>query len=133
MFFARFSSIVTEICRIFASYTTRTFVGSGSKQSTRSPSLYLEQTEQLDSICLLLPPADVDAGLVIEGDEVVELVAAFMRLAPVMSSFETTFGVVLELLELGPLFVELLLVDTILPHVGHKRCKRCLVTVCLKR
>ena len=82
--------------------------------------------EQLDSICLLLPPADVDAVVaVIESDEVVELVAPFVRLAPVMSSFETTFGVVLVLFELDPLFVELLLEDTILSQVGHKWCKRC--------
>ena len=117
MFFARFSSVVTEICRIFASYTTRTFVGSGSKQRTRSPSLYLEQMEQLDSKCLLFAPADdVEALLVVGSDELLELaVVALVTFAPVMPSFETTFGGdVFELLEFGALLVELLLEDTIL-------------------
>ena len=82
--------------------------------------------EQLDSICLLLPPADVDAVVaMIEGDEVVELVGPFVRLALVMSSFETTFGVVLVLFELDALFVEFLLDETILSQVGQKRCKIC--------
>ena len=101
---------MTEICKTFASYTTRTFVGSGSKQRTRSPSLNLEHTAHSDFRCFGTLSASFVPITVVD-DVVLAIALVIAALVSLVDAFvvDTPNPDVLGLLQ-----VELRLDDTIL-------------------